>query len=357
MILEIPFWVNNINKFLYLISTNNNINKVFLNAFLDNDYIRMGGDPEFLDKCVNLCVSKKIPIILGLLYSEKYNTPKRSFDLPEEVFKKVEWPTYYIHRTFNLMSIHYNLLHNKNLNLDILNNKVNFDSTFEYDFITMNNISKHHRSLLMDILAKYNLMDNGAIVWRNVIRLFDNATDALNFEAFKYKYWKPKIMLLDQEDSYNIKHQEWLPKEYNKSFMHIVTESEDNFFILSEKTAVPLLFNKPFLVVSCSNFHNILQDLGFKLYDELFDYSFDKLTDISDRIEGLVKNIIKIKNMSNEQKSLAFDSIKEKLKYNRQLALSMVFDRIPNEVLEMAPQLENFSYLLNELKDIKNNVY
>lgn len=356
MILEISIWEQDIENYLKVIETNNNIEKVFLNCFSDEDYLRMGGSHTFVDDCVKICRDKKIPIILGTFLSEKFNKPLKSFDLPKNQFKKIQWPTFFIHRTFNLMNNKLNYEHNKNYNLDLYSNKVNLDSTFDYLYITLNNIAKPHRSMFMDMLEKHNLISKGAIAWRNVNRSYNNATDALNNETYPYKYWKPKVLLLDQHDFYNLNNQEILPKQYNQSFMQVVAETDDQIFFLTEKTSVPLLFQKPFLVLSCPKFHSILNELGFKLYDEIFDYSFDTEESVSDRVEGIIKNLIKIDSMSYDEKILAFKSIENKLIYNRELALSYVFDKIPVEVKELSSDSISLKYIEN-FSEFKKNVY
>lgn len=357
-ILEINMWgEDNIDRFVEIIKDNNlKYDKVFLNCLDDNDYPRMGGSKTFLDNCLEVCYEKKIPVILAHLYSEKYNPVKKYIDIPKEYFKKVEWCNYYIHKTFQLKSIKNNYNYNKNLNFDLFDNSVCLNSTLEYDYITLNNIAKDHRCMLMDLLEKYKLINNGAIAWRNVNREYDNIEDSLKNTKYKYQYWKPKRLLLDQQEFYCIKNQEHMVKEYNQAFMQVVTESEDRFFLLSEKTAVPLLFNKPFLVVSSRNFHSILKDMGFKLYDDIFDYHFDSCNILSDRIEGIIKNLLKIKNMSILEKREALLAIKEKLLYNRMLAIKMVFDDIPSEIMELIPHLERFRYM-STFNELRKNVY
>jgi hypothetical protein len=48
----------------------------------------------------------------------------------------------------------------------------------------------------------------------------------------------------------------------------------------------------PFLTIACPKFHTeYLTNLGFKLYDEIFDYSFDLEENIDVKIELLLKNV------------------------------------------------------------------
>ena len=119
----------------------------------------------------------------------------------------------------------------------------------------------------MDLLAKNNLIDKGAIAWRDILHSFDNDRhlypDLTDSERsnFNYQHWKPKRMFLDFD--LNSFHQETVPDQFNKSFMQLVTESDEEVVFFSEKTATPILLNKPFVVAGAVNHHKELNKLGF----------------------------------------------------------------------------------------------
>ena len=126
--------------------------------------------------------------------------------------------------------------------------------------------------------------------------------------------------------------------------MQLVAESEEDLFMISEKTAVPLLLNKPFLIVSCKDFHKNLVNLGFKLYDEVFDYSFDKIEDPLTRIEQLVKNVHQLSNKTPEQLNQYTELLKPKLEYNRNLAIE--YSKRTIDIMKpYLTKLENANYL------------
>ena len=108
--------------------------------------------------------------------------------------------------------------------------------------------------------------------------------------------------------------------------MQLVAESENEIFFLSEKTAVPLLCNKPFLVVSSKDYHKNLQELGFLLYDELFDYSFDSIEHNYQRTEQLILQVKKFESYTNEQLLDLTNQIEYKLKYNRDIAIKYIHE-------------------------------
>ena len=194
----------------------------------------------------------------------------------------------------------------------------------------------------MDLLAKHDLIDKGAIAWRDIIRRCDDirhtfpegVTDSMHMR-YPYKYWKPKRMILDQDIDARF-NQETLPSEFNDAFMNLVTETEDTVTFITEKTVTPILMNKPFLIAGSVRNHAILRDRGFLLYDEIFDYSFDSENDINLRYEGLVENI---KRISTMDLSVIYKKLFDKLLYNKQHALKIMTE-IPQEILDIIEDIK-----------------
>jgi hypothetical protein len=200
----------------------------------------------------------------------------------------------------------------------------------KYTFLSMNNNSHDHRCLMMDLFAKYNLIRNQAITWHG--RYFC-ATGG----KYDFKYWTPTILKFNEgyQDRLNILN---YVNEYNLSFIEVVNESTENLHFLTEKTVKPLFFGKPFVVFGAKGFHEWLVELGFKLYDELFDYSFDSIENTEDRFEMIVQQIKKLDELSITEKKNLFDTIKEKIEYNRSYAVELATD------YSLAPEYVKFLY-------------
>ena len=217
---------------------------------------------------------------------------------------------------------------------------------------------------MMDQLAKHQLIDLGAIAWRDFVHQGSGYTGpAGNSTNYDFKYWQPKVMLLDQhgvDQQTVLFNQEAMVSEYRYSFMQIVPETDDQNVFISEKTVVPLLFNKPFLVAGSVNHHKTLESFGFKLYDEIFDYSFDSEVDMNARYDGIAKNLDKIRNSNWLELR---EQVRDKLVYNRNLALSYVFDKVPEPIkvldkiltAKKTPRTEFQEYV--DLRYIKNELY
>lgn len=257
----------------------------------------------------------------------------------------INWETYWFNRTYNGWKYHKHINEQKNLDMFNIRNG-EFLTDFKYPYITLNNISKQHRCLIMDLLAKHNLIELGAIAWRDIRRDCDDirhtfpegVTDSV-YLKYPYKYWKPKRLILDQDVNAQFL-QETLPIEFSQSFMQLVTESDENFIFFTEKTATPILLNKPFLIAGAVNFHNALKSRGFELYTELFDYSFDTENNIELRYEGIIENVKRISMMSRIELENLHKKVFEKLVYNKQHAIELI-STLPKELVDLLAKYPN----------------
>jgi hypothetical protein len=101
--------------------------------------------------------------------------------------------------------------------------------------------------------------------------------------------------------------------------------------------------------------------MGFQLYDELFDYSFDQEEDFEQRAEGLALNIARYRNHNMEELQALKESVRPKLLHNRLLALEYVFDRIPQDLKDVVAKLEEqnigtYLNLINKIQEFKNRI-
>ncbi len=263
----------------------------------------------------SISYKNKIPIYI--ITSLDHSVPSfLSNDEEWKYTKIIRWPLFWLSQTLHDF-IHSNDFNKKN-GCDVYVTGPNL-CEFQHTFICMNRNPKLHRYQVMDLLAKYNLIDNNAVSFRlSYIPRGNN---------IHCNYWTPRQLLLDQEDVDDSKFdQRLLPKQYNKSFMQLVTESDHESFFLTEKTATPLIFGKPFLVASNKGYHHRLRDFGFRLYNEIFDYSFDLIDDNIQRYDNLIQNIIKYNSYSKKELLEIYKSIKYKIIYNRNLAIQIACD-------------------------------
>ena len=194
---------------------------------------------------------------------------------------------------------------------------------FKYPFISMNNRSHLHRCMFIDELTKLNMLDKGAVSW--IKHLNEN-------KNYKFKYFDNQVRTFN--DDFKTKLDSFLiPEEFHQSFFHVVTEATNHVVIISEKTVIPLLFKKPFISLSGQYFHKEMVELGFKLYDEIIDYSFDMEPDLQKRTVKFAANVPNIVNCDIEK---TYELLKPKLEYNYQHAIDIMNDktRLPKIMLE-----------------------
>lgn len=212
----------------------------------------------------------------------------------------ITWPSHFITRTY----IHLEPLHKGYPEVN----------DFTYHFTSMNYQPRYWRCVLMDLVAKHKLMHWAAISWHKT------QTD------YQWKYWKPRLMQLSDRLFTQSKDLTKLPDEYYQSFAQLVSETRIDAMFLTEKTATPLFIGKPFLVASCANYHAFLESLGFKLYDEIFDYSFDSEPDMEKRFEMLLENFKRLIKMPLAELPKLKQQVQEKLDFNKQRAYDIVYD-------------------------------
>lgn len=96
---------------------------------------------------------------------------------------------------------------------------------------------------------------------------------------------------------------------WNQCTFNIVAESYFDVPVvdtrlLSEKTYSCLFQAQPFVLVGCQYQHKYLQEEGYLLYDDVFDYNFDTLETVEQRIDAIVQQVKNLNNSVSLQKSL-----------------------------------------------------
>jgi hypothetical protein len=215
--------------------------------------------------------------------------------------------------------------------IDYTKHIVNTD--FKYPFISLNNKNHTHRAALIDHLAKYNLLDSGVVTWHK----FNNQR-----HQYKFKYYDDSIRLIDDDfvtklDSFLI------PRQWHESFLHVVGEANINVHFISEKIAIPMLLKKPFVSISKQGANQRLLDLGFVLYDEIIDYSYDNYEDVGDRADKLCESISKMPTNYSE----LYEILRPKIEYNYNRLLEIVGDKkyLPQSVIDRVAHMKDGDYI------------
>jgi len=229
------------------------------------------------------------------------------YHFPEHNINVHLWPTYYLSFTYQSML-------SNNLVLTPPN------SNFSYPIISLNNRPHRHRCHMMDMLAKYDLIEGNAISWHN----------DLDTCPHEWKYWNPHKMILS--DEFVTKPSSYPPpSQWNESFLHVISECSIRNLYVSEKTWMAILGRKLFIAQSKHGFHKGLKNLGFQLYDELFDYSFDSIIDDNDRCEAVIQQAKNLISKGNFNK--VYSDLQDKINYNAKHALELATtNKVPDIV-------------------------
>ena len=152
-------------------------------------------------------------------FTNKHNIPVKILSVVPDTndrssFQNVEfiyWETFWFYRTFKLWNHKHHNEFNLTKGVDI-NDLYQFnDQELNIPFICLNNRYKFHRCTVLDMLAKYNLIEKGAVSWLGKLYNAQIADD-----TYHYKYWDPKILVLDQTPDEKFS-QETMPIEFNSS--------------------------------------------------------------------------------------------------------------------------------------------
>ena len=131
---------------------------------------------------------------------------------------------------------------------------------------------------------------------------------------------------------------------YRDSYFSIVPEGEGGGQ-LSEKVHKPLLYGHPFILFSYN--HDIgefatgmlsrLKEWGFETFPELFDESYDEISNVEDRRNNFKQQILRLYNMETKELQKLCESVVEKCIHNQKTILSL---EIPDT--QLISKLESF---------------
>lgn len=232
----------------------------------------------------------------------------------KDLIKKIiTWPTFWFLKTARELE----------KNNRLFGNIDTYKFNFKNPFLTFNGRTRPHRTMWIDALAKNKYIDKGIVSYQQI---------PYKELKKKWKYHTGEILISGDgfENHFSSYH---FNNIFLESFLHIPTETTTDTFLLSEKTANPILCGLPTLTLGSQYYHKNLEDMGFKLYDEIFDYSFDNEPSIEKRIQKLMINVTEVISQKDNLNDL-YNKIKNKLHYNRNLALDITHssDHVPKLV-------------------------
>ena len=128
-----------------------------------------------------------------------------------------------------------------------------------------------------------------------------------------------------------------LRKYYSDSYFSIVPEGEGGAQF-SEKLHKPLIHGHPFILFSynddigefATGMLSRLKEWGFETFPELFDESYDEISNVDERRNNFKQQILRLCNMETKELHKLCESVVDKCIHNQKIVSSL---KLPNEQL------------------------
>jgi len=218
---------------------------------------------------------------------------------------------------------------------------------FTYKFCSLNHRAHLFRCKIIDEFARLGLFqEENLISW--------NAVSLPSVDQFTFKHFIPKKIVIpgdnfyDDLGRYNCYR---LPKIYNDAAFSVIAESSPDQIFVTEKTTMAMWFYKPFIVFGSPGFNHYLRDeLGFKIFEEVFDYSFDLEKDLDKRVEMFAAEVKKLSLMSLDDISDLYVPLKDKIIHNRHRVHDIIYDDRfwPKKIVEWKKYMHDKSVTIED---------
>lgn len=128
------------------------------------------------------------------------------------------------------------------------------------------------------------------------------------------------------------------PSWYEKTYCSIVVETRQDLPMhVSEKSYKPLAYFHPFLSVSATGTLAFLREAGFETFDNIFDESYDTMSEFEDRL-ALIKSNIELIDLDHGYDKLTQEKIQHNhdLFFNEELVKKEMYHGLVEPLLEYA---------------------
>jgi hypothetical protein len=256
--------------------------------YLKHNYKEFPNHPTNFLEFENILIKHNIKcyLLVGCDYSDAYSNIKTN---PIKNFEVLFWPTALLHYTYYGMINFYGKKPS-----DLFNPYKSIDKLY----LNLNNHDRNHRIMMMDLLCKFELFHCGINTWNSEIH------------EGQFKYFKPQKLIFDDfnekiTQSTRIFSEKLLT---TPNLIDVVTEtcpilggwdfreSNKGYIFHTEKTFKSILLGKPFLVLGNKGQNMNLQKYGITLFENIFDYSFDKSESFYFRCLGIIDNLYEYKS-------------------------------------------------------------
>lgn len=172
--------------------------------------------------------------------------------------------------------------------------------------------AKNHRMLLLDELEKRNLLapEISAFTCLDPNNVWEESL--YNVGGTHYKLGKKNLQNGKEMPDDIYRHP---PNVMKKCLINVVSETSFASHFFTEKTVWPLLYQMPFIIHGAAGINKKLTTLGFKLFDEIIDYSFDNIQSPRERTMAIANELKRLADL-NLNYTQIYANIKDKLEHN-----------------------------------------
>lgn len=210
------------------------------------------------------------------------------------------------------------------------------------EFTLLSRVHKWWRATVVSHLRSNQLLGNSYWSYGNVDigdQFADNPIQLSSFpdletnirEFLNHSPYTCDDMNHEQHNS----HWMFVPEHYMDSYCHIVLETffdadGSNRCFISEKVFKPIRHGQPFVVFGTPYTLKTLRELGYRVFDNHIDNSYDEIEDNTERFKRLTQTVKLIKQHNLHQ---WYTSMFDDLTYNRERFVSSQDKRIKLELL------------------------
>ena len=160
------------------------------------------------------------------------------------------------------------------------------------------------------------------------------------YSAVEYGKTLDEIKIDDEPFYYDNNLYKFYEDSYFEFFVGCDIDEKDGRIGFDDKTAKPLIHGHPSISLTNSGTYQKLKEIGYEIYEEIFDYSFDDVKDIDERSHVVfdeLKRMVKLWEKDKKQVHNLFmnNVVREKLRYNQNRFLyhNPTFDILRKELL------------------------
>jgi len=206
-----------------------------------------------------------------------------------------------------------------------------------YLFTVLNRTHKWWRATIMADLQRAGILDLSQWSYNTDVTIGDNPEDnpieidTLGLKELTQTFLQQGPYFCDTltAEQHN-NHHLHVPAHYTQSYCHIVIEThfdadQSGGAFLTEKTFKPIKHGQPFVVAGAPGTLQALRDLGYRVFDNVIDNSYDLETDNTRRWQKVLQAIEQIRSQDPDR---WFSSCLDDIAHNQKHFLSSKKDRL-----------------------------